>query len=149
VIVPRPAPPRVVVPRYVSPRVAPRAIRPVYPRYYAFRPRVRVAFGLFIGYPVAYPAYYYPSARAAVVPVPPPVRTGGLSFDIHPDDATIYVDGRYMGLVQDYSPMMQPLSLAPGRHSVQLFLEGYETLVCDVDVFAGQVIPFEGALDPR
>jgi hypothetical protein len=148
VIVPRPIAPRVFAPRYVAPRViAPRIVRPAYPRYYSFRPRFRMAFGIFIGYPVAFPARYYPYASVVAVPVRVPVAAGGLSFDIWPDDAAIYVDGRYMGEAEDFSPTMQPLALAPGRHRVDLYLTGYEPMAFDVDVLAGQVIPFEGVLE--
>src|SRR5262245_9339192 len=48
------------VPRVYAPRVVgPRAIAPVrfYRPYYAFRPRVSLGFGLWVGFPIAYPAY--------------------------------------------------------------------------------------------
>ena len=123
--------------------------RPVYRPYYDFRPRFTVTFGLFIGYPVAYPAYYYP--YAVPVPVPAPVRypTGALSFDITPTDAQIYVDWRYVGWVEDFSSMMQPLSLSAGRHRVEIFDAGFAPIAFDVDVIAGQVIPFQGAMEPQ
>ena len=106
-----------------------------------------IGFGLFVGYPVAYPYYYYPYAYPAPVRVPGP--TGGLSFDITPSTAEIYIDGEYVGLVEDYSATMQPFSLAPGRHRVEIREAGFETLTFDVDVLAGQVIPFQGAMEPQ
>ncbi len=136
----RPFAPRV----YVTPRPLYRAY---YRPYYAFRPRVTLGFGIFIGYPVAYPYYYYPSAYPVPVPVAGP--TGGLSFDITPTTAAIYVDGQYVGLVEDYSATMQPLSLAPGRHRVELREAGFAAIAFDADVIAGQVIPFQGAMEPQ
>ncbi|MGB7218707.1 MAG: PEGA domain-containing protein [Vicinamibacterales bacterium] len=119
----------------------------MYRPYYSFRPRFNLGFRLFVGYPVAYPVYYYPYAYAA--PVPVPGAAGGLSFDIAPATAEIFVDGRYMGLVEDYSSNMQPLSLAPGRHRIEIHEEGFEPLTFDADVLPGQVIPFQGAMEPQ
>ena len=148
---PRYVRPRLIVPRYVEPRViVPRVVvgpRPHYRPYYTFQPRFSLGFGLFIGHPVAYPYSHYPYAYQIPVQVPRP--TGGLSFEITPSDAALYIDGRYMGLVDDFSPTMQPLSLAPGRHRIEIVEVGYEPMVFDVDVIAGQVIPFQGAMEPQ
>ena len=42
----------------------------------------------------------------------------------------------------------QPLTLAAGRHSIELQAPGYEPVAFDVDVAPGQVIPYQGALPP-
>ena len=42
-----------------------------YRPYYAFRPRLSLGFGLWAGYPVAYPSYYYPYGYAAPYPTDP------------------------------------------------------------------------------
>ena len=42
-----------------------------YRPYYAFRPRLSLGFGLWAGYPVAYPSYYYPYGYAAPYPADP------------------------------------------------------------------------------
>jgi hypothetical protein len=135
----RPYAPRV----YASPRPL---YRPYYRPYYAFRPRFSVGFGVFVGYPVAYPYYYYP---AAPVRIPVAGPTGGLSFDITPTTAEIYIDGQYVGVVEDYSASMQPLSLAPGRHHVEIREPGFAAMAFDTDVIPGQVIPFQGAMEPQ
>jgi len=102
---------------------------------------------VFVGYPVAYPYNYYPYAYPVQVPVAGP--TGGLSFDITPATAEIYIDGQYVGLVEDYSAGMQPLSLAPGRHHVEFREAGFAAMAFDTDVIPGQVIPFQGAMEPQ
>ena len=158
--------PRVVQPRVVSPRViAPRIVgRPYYVRsyyvrpYYAFRPHFSIGFGLWLGYPVAYPYYYpypvpypdpYPSGYPYGSVSAAPTNLGGLSFDITPNDAEVFVDGRDMGRVADFGPSMQPLSMAPGRHYVEVRANGYQTMVFDADVMAGQVLPYQGTMRPE
>jgi PEGA domain len=113
------------------------------------------------GYPAA-PAYGYPAAPTNGYPAAPanpaygsvgvqpgaPGSTsdGGLSFDLTPTSAEVFVDGTYVGVVATFSPNSQPLTLAAGRHHVELRAQGYEMTVFDVDVVAGQVIPYQGSL---
>jgi hypothetical protein len=185
--------PRVVVgPRVVGSRVI--AVSPYrFSRpYYAFRPRVSLGFGLWVGYPVSYPYYYrspYPYAYSYPYPYPyPPPAYGypaqpyayptnptnpsgaypspgypqpgavtvqpgttsgaGVSFEITPVDADVYVDGTLVGRVSNFGPLSQPLPMAPGRHLIEIRREGYQTLSFDADVAAGQVIPYQGAMQP-
>jgi hypothetical protein len=105
------------------------------------------------GYPVygmaePVPTYsgdgYYGSASA-----PAPTNTanyGGVSFDIQPADAAVFVDGKYIGTVAEFSPQQPPLSLTLGRHHVDLRAQGFQTLSFDLDVVAGQVTPYQGAM---
>jgi len=140
--------------------------RQSYRAYYTFRPRVRLGLGLWIGYPVTYPTYFYPStpypyAYSSPYPnaypypaeiYPAPVTTasvgaaGGLSFDITPAQAGVYVDGYYMGPVAQFTPNQPPLALAPGRHHVEIREPGFEIIAFDVDILPGQVIPYQGDL---
>src|SRR5215831_15771664 len=91
---------------HVYPRVYPHVYpRPVYvaPAWPWFRPHFHIGFGVYLGYPVAYPypyaypvpapvpSYTYPSASS--VTVAPGTAYGGVSFQITPDDAAVYVDG--------------------------------------------------------
>jgi len=164
------AAPRVTVsPRVVRPGVVVRPYsyyrpyyRPYFYRpYYTFRPRWNVGFGLWVGYPIAYPAYAYSYPYPPEAPYPYPnagpvtvapgsaAAAGGLSFEIEPSSAEVYVDGQYVGLSGDFAPTMQPLSLAPGRHHVEIRLAGYQPMSFDTDVMAGQVIPYQGTMQPE
>ena len=148
-----------------------------YRPYYYFRPRLSLGFGLWIGDPVAYydPYYYpyaYPYSYAAPYPPPAPyysayppaaqssvgvqpgaapqtsqANTGGLSFEITPSDAHVIVDGRDLGTVGQFTPSSQPLGLPAGRHHVEIRADGYRTMSSDVDIIAGQVIPFQGVME--
>src|SRR5690348_14342810 len=45
-----------------------------------------------------------------------------------PDDAAVYVDGFYAGIVDDFNSFFQGLPLPPGGHEVVLYLAGYRTI---------------------
>lgn len=139
-----------VVPRRVF--VAPRIVHFARP-YYSFRPRLRLSFGLFVGYPVAYPyAWYDPFAYAGYGygygVYPSRTAYGGLSFDIQPYDAELFVDGVYVGTTGDFSGYYAPLTLAVGRHHIDLQAPGFQTMSFDITVVGGQVIPYQGAMAP-
>jgi hypothetical protein len=71
---------------------------------------------------------------------------GGVSFDIAPIDASVYVDGTYVGQASDFSPTSAPLSLAAGVHHIDVVAPGYQTIAFDVSIVPGQVIPYQGTL---
>jgi hypothetical protein len=190
-------------------RVAPfRFYRP----YYAFRPRISLGFGLWMGFPISYPSYYgyydpydnaygydypysypaygypypstgypaygypspstgypaygypppstgypayarpqsaYPAPPAGSVQVQPgqaQADMGGVSFEITPSTAEVFVDGSYVGTTGEFSPQTQPLGLTPGRHRIEIRAPGYRTMNFEVDTIAGQVLPYQGAL---
>ncbi len=96
-----------------------------------------------------YPSSQYPAApgSVAVQPGPNQGNTGGVSFEISPDTAEVFVDGSYIGTAGDFTPVSQPLGLTPGRHRIEIRAQGYRTMSFDADVVAGQVIPYRGALE--
>ena len=157
--------------------------------FYTFRPRLSLGFGLWVGYPVAYPyysygypypygysaypypypypypysypagGYGYPSAGYPPANYPAPAQgsvgvqpgqsdSGGVSLEITPSTAAVYVDGQYVGSVANFAPTMAPLALTPGRHRLEVRSPGYETMSFDADVTPGQVIPFQGTMQP-
>ena len=195
---------------YVAPRVVRVAPMRFYQPYYAFRPRLSLGFGLWLGYPVRYTSYYgyynpfyysyypypygyaypYPYSYPSTYPAyPPPAypspayppgayppsayppaskqpvypqsgyppqgsispsqpNSGGISFEIQPSNGQIYVDGRYAGTVGQFSPTSQPLGLTAGRHHIQIIAPGYRPMDFDADIVAGEVLPYQGTLEP-
>jgi PEGA domain len=168
--------------------------------YYAFRPRVGLGLGLWLGYPIAYPywafsapyvygypypvygypypdgyAYPYGDASPGGYPAPDPAapdngtarppadqnavtatpgtgaqtQYGGLSFQITPPNASVFVDSVYVGVVSQFSPTTQPLTLAPGRHHIEIRAENYRSLSFDVNVAPGQVLPYQGTMQQQ
>lgn len=205
-----------------------------YRPYYTFRPRVSLGFGLWVGYPVAYPYYYddpyyydpyyapygysdpyaysYPPARypayPSTYPAYPPAypsqyppnyppqnpsnyppqypsnspsqypsnyppqssrspqypstsgsgsvgvqrgqrstNVGGVSFDITPDTAEVFVDGSFAGRVGEFTASARPLDLSPGHHRIEIRASGYKTLTFEENIVAGQVLPFQGTME--
>jgi len=166
-------------PRYYRPHI--RLARP----YYSFRPRVSLGFGVWVGFPVPFPAWAsvapYPSAYPYPVPYPVPYPSpypspypvptgsagypaqapagsvtvapgqpayGGVSLEITPPDAELWVDGGYAGRAGDFGPQAQPLTLTVGVHHVEVRAPGYRPLAFDVTVSAGYVVPYQGVLQP-
>jgi hypothetical protein len=44
------------------------------------------------------------------------------------EEAAVYVDGFYAGVVDDFNGVFQSLPLTPGGHTIVLYLEGYRTV---------------------
>jgi hypothetical protein len=70
-----------------------------------------------------------------------------VSFEITPSDARVIIDGYDVGSVGEFTPTSQPLGLPVGRHHIEIVANGYRTMSSDVDVRAGQVIPFQGQME--
>ena len=120
--------------------------------YYSFRPRLSFGFGLWLGYAVPYPYSYLGSYRPRVWGYYPQGSLsvsvyGGVSFDIQPSDADLYVDGEYVGPIGDFTPYGEPLTLTPGVHRIEVQRDGYKPMSWDVTVEPGQVIPYRGAME--
>jgi hypothetical protein len=72
---------------------------------------------------------------------------GGLSFDIAPQSADVFIDGGFVGTVGQFTPQSQPLGVPAGRHRVEIRSEGFRTMTFDVDIIAGQVLPYQGTME--
>jgi hypothetical protein len=59
---------------------------------------------------------------------------GAVRLRVRPEDATVYVDGKYLGTAR----ALQDFPLPPGHHRVELVRPGYQPLGTDFDVQAGQ-----------
>ena len=92
-----------------------------------------------------YPAPQYPPSGS--VATQPGRDSGGLSFEITPTTARVFVDGIEVGTVAEFSPTNMPLTLTLGRHHVDLRAAGYHTMSFDAEITAGQVIPYRGELE--
>jgi len=143
-------------------------VRPFPGPFFAFRPRFSLGFGLFDGYPFAYPwdyvavdPYYYPydvDPDGSTYGQPEDLNStpsnelhnyGGISLDITPGDASVAVDGTDAGTVETFSPSSAPLTLAPGHHHIVIEKPGYQSMTFDADVIQGQVIPYKGTMQPE
>lgn len=102
------------------------------------------------GYPPSdYPTSNYPerqSGPAVNAQRGGPSAPGGISFEITPDNAEVFVDGTYMGTAGEFGAREEPLGLSVGRHHVEIRAAGYRTMTFEADVRPGEVIPYQGTL---
>ena len=79
------------------------------------------------GYPGAY-AYYggWPGYDFAVV-----------DTDVSPDEARVFLDGRYIGTADDFDGFPDYLYLGRGHYRIEFRLEGYETKVVELEARPG------------
>ena len=109
---------------------------------YSWRPYLDLGFGIFVGYPMAFPAESYYYSRSLTY-----ASYGGQSFEVAPADAYVFVDGNYVGTARDFGPFTQPLTLSVGMHRIALDAPGYRGVEFGVDVQPGQLIPYRGQLE--
>jgi hypothetical protein len=113
--------------------------------YPSYPPPNAPDYGSSSGYPAEQQQQQAPSV--GVQPGSSQSAPGGVSFEITPDTAAVFVDGTYVGTAGTFGPSSQPLGLIPGRHHIEVRASGYRTMTFDADVTAGQVIPYKGALE--
>ena len=69
------------------------------------------------GYPPPYPYHYYRMDPGA-----------SLRLEVKPQEAEVYVDGYYAGIVDDFDGVFQRLPVTPGEHEIELYLDGYRSV---------------------
>ena len=126
--------------------IAPRQPQRFSRSWFSFRPQTRLSVGLTMGYPIDFPSWYDPYMVGTPGYARPYMPYGGVSFDVEPRDAELWVDGEYIGRVSDYTSYDPPLTLVAGRHHVELTGRNYQSVAFDITVVAGQVIPYQGTL---
>ena len=84
------------------------------------------------GYPIFVPEYQVGSAARLLVT---------------PQEAEVYVDGRYAGKVRDFHGFTQRLDLPAGGHELALYLEGYRTMREKLYFQAGDSYKIKGAME--
>jgi hypothetical protein len=89
----------------------------------------------------AYPYWYFPvfDHRADVrIRVAPEAA----------EEAAVYVDGFYAGVVEDFNGVFQALPLTPGGHSVALYLDGYRTIRRNIYLSPGSTFNLHETMQP-
>lgn len=71
---------------------------------------------------------------------------GNLKLKVKPRSAKVYVDGYFVGLVDEFDGAFQKLALNSGRHKVEVRAEGFETAEFDVLITPDQTVTFQGEL---
>jgi hypothetical protein len=96
--------------------------------------------------PPAAPPTSYPSPSATGT-VSVQANMGGLSFQITPQSADVFIDGGFVGTVGQFTPESQPLGVPAGHHRVEIRSQGFRTIAFDANIVAGQVLPYQGSMD--
>jgi hypothetical protein len=161
--------PIVAARRFISPRVI--GIVPYRPYYYPYRRGLTVGFyagfgypyGYAAGYPYGYPyrySYPYPYYSTAYpyggygYALPPPVYVsavpgyayGGVRIQDAPPDAQVFVDGYYVGVVDDFDGPFQHVNLTAGPHQIEIRAAGYQPITFDVNVQPGRTITYRAPI---
>jgi hypothetical protein len=72
--------------------------------------------------------------------------TGGLRLRVEPNDAEVYVDGSFAGIVADFNGAFHHLTLMAGPHRIEIRAPGYQPFVLDVVIQPRQTTQYRGAL---
>ena len=71
---------------------------------------------------------------------------GSLRLKIDPKQAQVYIDGYYVGLVDNYDGAFQKLGIEGGGHKVELKADGYEPLQFEVLITPGETVTYKGEM---
>jgi hypothetical protein len=104
---------------------AARAYRP------AYRPVVVVRTGFYYGRPYFYDPFYWGGWYQYPYPYRYPYywdNRASLRIQVTPREAEVFVDGYFVGRVDDFDGWSQRLDVDPGEHEIQIYLQGYRTI---------------------
>ena len=114
---------------------------------FGYRSHVHVGVGYpysVYGYPYGWHDPYVKYGYAHVADA----YTGFLRLKVRPRAAEVYVDGYFVGIVNEFDGLFQRLRIEEGPHTIELRHPGYEPLTLDVLIVPGEKVTFEGDLIP-
>ena len=88
------------------------------------------------------PRAYYPSTYAYASDV------GYVDLDVYPVEAEVYLGGEYIGTADEFDSDPDYLQVSPGRHTLELGLEGFLTYRMDLNVRPGATLRIPRNLRP-
>ena len=71
---------------------------------------------------------------------------GSLRLKIKPREAEVYVDGYYVGIVDDFDGIFQRLHVETGSHHIEVRAPGYEPLTFEVRITSDHTTTYQGEL---
>jgi hypothetical protein len=146
--------------RRVVRRPAPRSVvhvsaRPYYYNYYRpyYRPYHYAPLGFYGGYagwyswyggyPFLYAQYPYPRHYPRYYDYSSAAR-----LQVEPRHAEVFIDGYFVGTVDDFDGWLQRLNVAPGEHELTVYLKGYRTFRQNVLFRPGSTLKIEHVMQP-
>ena len=101
------------------------------------------------GYGYGDPGYYSGGGGSGGYSVSQSYReNGSLRLKINPKQAEIFVDGYYVGVVDNFDGAFQKLGIEAGSHKIELKAEGFETAEFEVLITPGETVTYKGELKP-
>jgi hypothetical protein len=125
-------------------RVPVRYYRP----YYYYRPFY--AFGGYAGWYHGYgwPSFYYGQWYPYPYGYGRYDYIGEARIQVEPREAEVFIDGYYVGRVDDFDGWAQRLRVEPGEHVLEIFHEGYRTYRQQVLFRPGATLKIEHVMEP-
>jgi len=81
------------------------------------------------------------------MPPPGPRPVGGLQLDVEPRRAIVYLDGFFVGTVDQFKGYFQHLETAAGFHVVEFVAVDYEPLLAEVTVAPNTTTTYRASLN--
>jgi hypothetical protein len=81
------------------------------------------------------------------MPPPGPRLTGGLQLDVEPRRAIVYLDGIFVGTVDQFKGYFQHLETIAGYHLVELVSPDYDPLIAEVAVAPNRTTTYRASLN--
>lgn len=72
---------------------------------------------------------------------------GRLRLDVEPEDASVYLDGRFVGTGEELASLRRGLLVEPGRHRIAVVRPGRESAEKEFEVEAGEEVDLEIELE--
>jgi hypothetical protein len=74
--------------------------------------------------------------------------TGSARLQVTPRNTQVYVDGYFVGVVDDFDGNLQRLNVEAGEHELQLYLEGHRTFTQKVLLVRGRTLKISHVMQP-
>ena len=136
--------------RYYYPYYRPYYYAPFY--YYPYYSNFAFGFGFSWGAPYwgGWGGYAYPYAYGYAYPYYGYAydNTGSARLMITPRNAEVYVDGQFVGRVDDFDGSLQRLHVENGPHEIQIYLDGHRTFTQKVLFTRGTTLKIAHAMQP-
>ncbi len=102
---------------------------------------IPLSYGFPLSYGLGIPGYVNGTASTAASTTAAERDPGGVLYmDLLPRSAQVFVDGAYVGMVEDLARRGLPLD--SGRHHLSLEARGYETVAIDLSIISGQPLRY-------
>jgi hypothetical protein len=72
--------------------------------------------------------------------------TGSLRLKIKPREAQVYVDGYFVGEVDQFDGLFQRLTIDAGSHHIEIRSQGHQSIEFDVLIAPGETVTYKGEL---